>query len=69
MVSKPVTIRLASVNIETGIDTGIKKTVLFISVCPNSGVRTKTLVPNLERRFWREDVLRIVIASNEFVKL
>ena len=62
-------IRVASANIETGIDTGIRKTVLLISVRLNNRVRTKTLTPSLERRFWREDVLLHHHCQDEFNKL
>ena len=42
-VSKPVTVLIKPENIETGIDTGIRITVLVVSVRLNSRVRTKTL--------------------------
>ena len=42
-VSKPVTVLIKPENIETGIDTGVRITVLVISVRLNRGVRTKNL--------------------------
>ena len=48
-VSKPVTVLIRPENIETGIDTGVRITVLVVSVRLNSRVRTKTLALSSER--------------------
>ena len=44
-VSKPVTVSIKPENTETGIDTGVRITVLIVSVRLNSRVRTKNPRP------------------------